>query len=145
MTNSLVLASNEKVNNLQEELEKQPQIDLQTAHELSGKIYARTIFVPKDTVLVGTVHKRDHINVVCGDISVTTDEGIKRFTGYHVIPTKAGMKRAGIAHLDTFWTTLCYTEETQLHDIEDDLVEESNKLQTRLFELQGKPIEKLGE
>jgi hypothetical protein len=147
-TNSVVcdvMYDIDKVNKLQTKLEKLPQVDAQTQHHLSGKIYARTMFITKGTTFVGSLHKRDHINIICGDMTVTTDEGVQRFTGYQVIPTKAGMKRAGIAHEDTYWTTLCYTEEIQLHDIEDDLVEETHKLQTRLMELQGNPIKKLGE
>lgn len=121
----------EKVDKLEEELGKVPQIDLQTQHHLSGKIYARTIFIPAGTALVGTTHKKDHMNVMFGDITVTTDEGVVRFTGYHVIPAKAGFKRAGIAHADTLWTTLCYTEETDLEKIEEESVVEVERLQTR--------------
>lgn len=145
MTTELVLSSNKNVNKLQEEMNQLAQVQIQTRHHLSGKIYARTMFVPKDTVFVGSLHKRDHMNIVCGDISVTTNEGVQRYAGYHIIPTKAGMKRAGVAHKDTYWTTLCYTEETELPQIEDDLVEETNKLQTRPMELEGALIEKLGE
>ena len=83
-----------------------PQIDLQTQHELLGKVYSRTIYIPAGTVLTGATHKKDHINIVFGDITVSTDDGMKRLIGHHVIPTKAGIKRAGFAHVDTIWTTL---------------------------------------
>lgn len=109
-----------------------PQVDLKTEHALSGGVYARTIHIPAGTVLTGATHKKDHINVVFGDISVSTEEGMKRITGYHVIQTKAGMKRAGYAHADTVWTTLCHTELTEINEIEDELVEESERLQTRM-------------
>lgn len=108
-----------------------PQVDLLTTHNLEGGMYARTIYLEAGTVLTGAVHKTDHLNIVFGDISVTTDEGVQRITGYHVIETKAGMKRAGYAHAATAWTTICKTEKKVLSDIEDDLVEDSDKLQTR--------------
>lgn len=109
-----------------------PQVDLQTQHALSGQVYSRTIYIPAGTVLTGATHKKDHINIVFGDITVSTDEGVKRITGHHIIPTKAGIKRAGYAHADTIWTTLCHTELTEISAIEDELVVESEQLQTRL-------------
>jgi hypothetical protein len=122
-----------------------PQVDLKTEQALSGGVYARTICIPAGTVLTGATHKKDHINVLFGDITVTTDDGPVRLTGYHVIPTKAGSKRAGIAHADTTWTTLCATELTDFEQIEDELVVESNRLQTRLPALPGPTIELLEE
>lgn len=130
-TGLLDKSRNQKVAALEKALLQQPQLDLQTTHVLAGKVYARTIFIPAGGVLTGAEHKRDHVNVVFGDISVTTDDGVKRLTGHHVIPTKAGMKRAGVAHADTWWTTICHTQETELDAIEDDLVHDAHMLQTR--------------
>jgi hypothetical protein len=121
----------ESVERLERAVLQLPQVDLKTTHCLNGGLYARTIFIPAGTVLTGAVHKKDHINVLQGDISVSTDEGMKRLTGHHVLPTKAGMKRAGFAHADTYWTTICPTDETDLEEIEADLVEEAERLQTR--------------
>lgn len=108
-----------------------PQVDLRTEHSLSGGVYARTIYIPAGTVLTGATHKKDHINIVYGDITVTTDTGPVRLTGHNVLPTKAGSKRAGFAHADTVWTTICHTALTDIEAIEDELVEESARLQTR--------------
>lgn len=120
-----------------------PQVDLRTEHVLSGGVYARTIHIPAGTVLTGATHKKDHVNVVFGDITVTTDEGTRRITGYHVLPTKAGSKRAGFAHADTVWTTICETALTDIEAIEDELVEESTRLQTRQAALPGTTFKEL--
>jgi hypothetical protein len=119
------------VKRLEEIILSAPQVDLMTTHHLEGGMYARTIYLEAGTVLTGAIHKTDHLNIVFGDISVTTDEGMQRITGYRVIETKAGMKRAGYAHAATAWTTICKTDKTVLSEIEDDLVEEADKLQTR--------------
>lgn len=132
----------ELVKKLDEEVSKLPQETIPLQHQVSGGMYARTGVIKAGCLLIGAKHKTDHINVMFGDISVTTDEGIKRLTGYHVLPTKAGMKRAGIAHADTVWTTICKTEKTDLREIEDDLVEEAERLQSRGPELEH---QKLGE
>lgn len=116
-------------------LEKQiltlPQVDLNTQHSLAGGVYARTVYIPAGTVVTGATHKKDHISVVIGDITITTDEGPVRITGHHVLPTKAGSKRAVVAHADTVWTTLVRTDLSDIEAIEDELVVESSRLQTR--------------
>lgn len=137
------LADGSAVEALERMVLEQPQVDLRTEHALSGGVYARTIHIPAGTVLTGATHKKDHVNVVIGDITVTTDEGPVRFTGYHVIPTKAGSKRAGFAHADTAWTTICRTDLTDIEAIEDELVEESARLQTRMAALSNTNFKEL--
>ena len=109
----------------------QPQVDLRTEHALFDGHYARTIFIPAGTVLIGARHKTDHMNVAMGDITVTTDSGPTRLTGMNIIPTRAGSKRAGYAHADTVWITICKTQLTDIEAIENELVEEADRLQTR--------------
>lgn len=125
----------ESIEKLEEMILQVPQIDLNTTHELAGEVYARTIFIPAGTVLTGAAHNKDHVNVMFGDITVSTDDGMKRLTGYHVLPTKAGMKRVGFAHRDTCWTTVCHTKLTDIEAIEDEMTDESDKLQTRTLKL----------
>ncbi|MFZ6733777.1 hypothetical protein ACO0LG_17755 [Undibacterium sp. Ji42W] len=137
------LIKHDAVSKLEECLRHGPQIDLNTEHCLSGGMYARTIHIPAGTVLVGTTHKKDHLNVVCGDISVSTDDGMRRITGYCVLPTKAGMKRVGFAHADTVWTTVCRTDLLVIEEIEDELVVQSDQLQTRKSRLAMEEVNKL--
>lgn len=108
-----------------------PQVDLQTQHLVHGGMYARTILVPAGVALTGALTKLDNICVVWGDITVTTDEGTQRLTGYHVLPAKAGAKRAGIAHADTWWTMLVRTDNSGIEAIEDEITDEAEALQTR--------------
>lgn len=127
--------TNDAVAELERHVLTAPQVDLRTEHALAGGVYARTITIPAGTVLTGALHKKDHINIVEGDITVTTDEGPLRLTGYHVITVKAGSKRAGFAHSDTKWTTVCHTELTDIEAIEDEMTDESARLQTRQLAL----------
>lgn len=125
----------EKIERLEEIILQTPQVDLRTEHALAGGAYARTIYIPAGTVLTGASHKKDHINIMQGDISVSTDDGMKRLTGQHILTTKAGHKRVGYAHADTTWTTVCQTALTDYAEIEAELVEEPEKLQTRQQQL----------
>lgn len=133
----------EKVLALEREVQRLPQVDLQTTHVLSGGIYARTVHIPAGAVVTGATHKKDHVCVIQGDITALTEDGPVRFTGHHVIAAKAGIKRAVVAHAPTTWTTLCRTELADLHEIEAELVEEHEQLQTRTLELAGQQTQKL--
>lgn len=121
----------EQIERLEAVMNMAPQIDLQTRHYFAHGLYAREIFIPAGTVLTGAVHKSEHINVCCGDITVWTEDGMRRLTGWHTMVSRAGAKRVGYAHSDTVWVTLHHTDKSELSDIESDLVEEPDALQTR--------------
>ncbi len=122
------------VQRLEDHILQGPQVDLRTTHRFMGGMYARTIALDAGTTLTGAIHTTDHLNIVDGDISVTTDDGVVRLTGRHVLATKAGMKRAGYAHGPTAWTTVCKTEHTDLALAEQALVQDAERLQTRTLQ-----------
>jgi len=136
-----LMASPESVRELETYMLSMPQVDLETSHLVHGRMYARTILIPAGTLLTGAETKCDNICVVVGDITVTTDDGTVRLTGHHVIPARAGFKRAGIAHADTWWTTLIQTDEADVSAIERQMTDEVELLQTNRsgIEYQHKP------
>lgn len=113
---------------LERELGKMPQAELPLRHffikspiPVTGG-YARELTILKGVALVGRVHKHPCINIISkGDISVTTDQGVKRIQAPHTFVSPAGTKRAGYAHEETIWTTVHLTDETDVDKIEDDL------------------------
>jgi hypothetical protein len=140
MTSFLVAQSGmaEKVAHYEEELARLPQTFVPVTHHVCGGIYTRTGLIEAGTPFIGAVHKKDHQNVICGDVTVLTDDGPVRFTGYHVIECRAGSKRVAYAHADTTWTTIVRTDRTDVREIEDECVENSGSLQTRaLTEIQA--------
>jgi hypothetical protein len=130
----------EKIENYEALLAKREQVDLQVLQTAFEGVYTRTIFIPAGVSLVGAVWNKDHTNIMCGDITVTTDEGMKRLVGYNVFCTKAGMKRVGYAHCPTYWTSVVHTNETDITKIEDEITLESNKLQTRRIGITSKVV-----
>ena len=125
------MASVQSVQELERILLAAPQVHLATSHLVHGGMCARTILIPAGTVLTGAQSRIDNICIAHGDIDVTTDQGVVRVTGYCVLPAHAGFKRAGVAHADTYWTTIWPTALTDLDDIEDEFTPESGMLQTR--------------
>lgn len=108
-----------------------PQVDLQTTNLIHGGMCARTIFIPAGTVLTGALTLMDNICFVVGGITVTTDEGPMELDGFHVLPAKAGSKRAGFTHADTWWSTVIRTDLTDIAAIEEQMTPEAHRLQTR--------------
>jgi hypothetical protein len=129
------MPSPDAVRELERGLLALPQIDLHTEQLVHAGMAARTILIPAGTVLTGAQTNIDNLCVMFGDITVTTDEGAKRLTGFHVLAAAAGFKRAGLAHADTWWTTIHRTDLTDLEAIEDEMTSESAMLQTRTLSL----------
>jgi hypothetical protein len=120
-------------------------VELDTWHHFADGLVARTILIPAGACLTGAVHKTEHLNIACGDITVWTEAGMRRLTGYHVITSLPGAKRVGLAHADTYWTTvhLNPANESDIAKLEDALVEDSHKLQNRRLALRGTTLEAL--
>lgn len=102
-------------------------IEIEPKHHFSKGIYAREILIPKGTTLTGKIHRTEHINIISqGDISVLTEQGIKRIQAPFTMISKPGTKRVGYAHEDTVWTTIHGTDETDLEKLELELIANSH-------------------
>lgn len=91
---------------LEEEILKEDQFDVPLDHQFCTGVYARSIYLPRGTLLTGLVHRDESFFVVrSGLLVVTTDEGdITAAPGFMSI-TKPGTKRAGYALTNVIVTT----------------------------------------
>lgn len=121
---------NELVSRFEEAAIGLPQVHIETTHLLHGGMYARTIRIPANTMLTGALTSCDNVCIVSGDITVTTDDGPCRLTGFNVLPAVAGARRAGITHAETHWTTVIPTQASTVEAAESDLTSEPQRLQT---------------
>ena len=97
-----------------------PQAEIPVKHYFSNGVYAREISVPAGSLIIGKMHRFSQINIVTkGDMSVLTENGWVRMTAGHTFDSPAGIKRAGYAHEDTVWTTICGTDETDTDKIDE--------------------------
>lgn len=123
----------EKINHLESEMMKEPQLEIKTTHYFSDGIYAREIFIPKGTLLVGKIHKTQHLNICSqGEISVLTENGMQRIKAPFTMSCPPGTKRIGYAHENTVWTTIHGTHETDLDALENELISKNHE-QTELL------------
>jgi len=101
-----------KIEALEREWMKEPQVDIPTVGRHAGGIYAREIIIPAGTALTGRIYRDDHFDVmVYGDVTVSSDDGIKRLEGFHIFKGNKGKKRAGYTHKETKWITFCVSSE----------------------------------
>jgi hypothetical protein len=120
----------ESVIRLEAEMKDFPQIDLHSQTLVHGRMAARAIFIPAGSLVTGVKTNHDNISVIVGDVTITTEAGPVRLTGYNIIPAGAGFKRAVVAHADTWWTTIHHTDLTDVEAIENDMTDEPENLQT---------------
>lgn len=92
-------------------------------HTFADGLYIREIFMPKGQIISTGIHKKEHpYFVLKGDISVLTDEGIKRIKApYHGI-TKPGTKRLIYMHEDSIWITVHASDKETPEDVLEDIV-----------------------
>lgn len=97
----------ENIEAIENEMLKHEQVDIPTKSNNINGMYTRQILIPKGTIITGRVHLYDYVDIMLsGDISVATQDGVKRYSGYNVFHGAAGRKRAGYAHDDTHWITI---------------------------------------
>lgn len=88
--------------------------------------YAREILLRKGSVVIGKIHKHQHLNIISkGKVTVFTEFGKKELEGPCTFVSEVGLKRAVYAHEDTIWTTIhltAHTGEENLDKIEDEVI-----------------------
>lgn len=105
-----------------------PPVEIPVKDYFSKGVYAREIFIPKGTVITGKIHKYTNLNIMSqGEMSVMTDEGIKRVKAPFTIVSPPGTRRVAYAHEDTIWTTIHGTDKTDVDEIEAEFVAQTPK------------------
>jgi hypothetical protein len=88
--------------------------------------YARQMFIPKGTLIIGKIHRHQHLNFILkGRVSVSTEFGPKFFEGPCMFVSEVGLKRAVYAEEDTIWVTVHmtkFTGEENLDKMEAELI-----------------------
>ena len=139
------IPNREQINRLQSEMVKMPQAELKTDHYFSGGMYCRKVFRPAGTLIVGKIHKEDHIFLCAsGQIMAWTENGMKTLNAGDIVESKAGTKRVTLALTDAIGITIHKTDEKNLEIIEKQLIEPDNlalfdyKNELKKFIIEGK-------
>lgn len=88
--------------------------------------YAREMLIPKGTLIIGKIHRHQHLNFISkGRVKVFTEFGEKYLEAPCTFVSEVGLKRAVYAEEDTLWTTVHLTEfneESDLDKIEEEVI-----------------------
>ena len=124
--NEVALSPREKVQALEDEIAKLPQVDCPVRHYFAPGLYAREMTIPAGCALTGAVHRTEHLCTVSkGHIWVDDGTGLVELFGGATFVSKPGVKRAGAAVKTTVFTTYHATNTTDLDALADELFESS--------------------
>lgn len=119
-------------------MESESPVECPLTHHFAPGLYAREILLPKDSLVVGKIHKHAHVNNISkGRVLVATEFGAEEFVAPCQFVSKPGTKRAVYALEDTIWTTYHPTEETDLEKIEEEVIAKDFE-EYRLFSSRSK-------
>lgn len=81
-------------------------IELEPEHYFADGMYGRELFIPAGTVIVGKIHRHEHlVQLISGEATICTDGQRERVKGFRAWTSPAGVKRAIVTHTDcTFFT-----------------------------------------
>ena len=118
----------ENILSLEQSIAKAEQIEMTVNDYFSEGLYTRELLIPKGTVLTGRVHKTKHINLILkGDISIATEDGVKRIKAPYIFVAKPGTKKAGYAHEDTIWVNAHATDSENIDEIKEEFTTETHE------------------
>ena len=121
--NSPAYATKDQLAAVHERLRNVPAVPLPTRHYFAGGMYCREGLIPKDTLIVGKIHKTEHfIMVLIGRITVWTENGKVELQAPYIGICPPGVQRMGYAHEDTVFVNVHKTDKTDLAEVEADLV-----------------------
>ena len=90
-----------------------PQIEPPVKHNFSKGVYAREIFMPKDSLVVGKIHKTRHLNIIStGSCTVITPTRKLFIQAPFTFESLEGEQKVVYMHEDVVWTTIHLTDET---------------------------------
>lgn len=130
MNSPIASPMRQSIDKLQAVMLTLPQIDMEahTKHYFASGLYCRELFRPMGALIVGKVHKKEHLYIVAsGTVRITNgDCQAIEIVGPKVIISQPGTKRAVYAVTDATCITVHATQNTDLEKVEAEIVEEDD-------------------
>ena len=99
------------------------QVEIQVEHFFTPGIYMRHGTIKAGVVLIGHLHKTEHMNILfSGEISVVLDGEVMRCKAPAVFKCGPGVRKIIYAHDDSVMANVHGTTTTDLDKLEDELV-----------------------
>lgn len=99
----------EHLKNLVKSDAKVTPVDCPVTHRFAPGVYIREILMPKDTLIVGKIHKTSHFNeVISGECKVVTPASgvVEHFKAGDIFVSEAGVQKVVYNTTDVVWRTV---------------------------------------
>lgn len=120
-----------RIEALQDQLVGNEPVDVPTQHVIHAGMYARTIVMPKEMVLVGSLLKLATLVIVTGSAAVLAGEEWLELEGYNVIPASSGRKQVFVSRSPVIITMMFPTRARTVADAEAEFTDEAAALLSR--------------
>ena len=126
MSNLAELGTMPEILRIEKEMREFPSLTLPVEHYQIDGVYVRSLFLPAGTLLTGKIHNFENIAIlVQGTIRVSNGTDAYVLTAPRIIVDKPGVKRIGYAETDVTFITVHKTANTEIDDIEKELVSDT--------------------
>ena len=123
MSNLAELGTMPEILRIEKEMREFPSLTLPVEHYQIDGVYVRSLFLPAGTLLTGKIHNFENIAILAqGTIRVSNGTDAYVLTAPHIMVDKPGVKRIGYAETDVTFITVHKTANTEIDDIEKELV-----------------------
>lgn len=126
MSNLAELGTMPDILRIEQEIREMPQVTCPVEHYQVDGVYVRSMFIPAGTILTGKIHNFENIAILAqGTIRVSNGTDSYILTAPHIMVDKPGVKRIGYAETDVTFITVHKTANTEIDDIEKELVSDT--------------------
>lgn len=115
----------------QEKCLQREQIAIKTDHVIHAGVYARTITMPPDVALIGTLIKIPTMVVTVGSAKVLIGDEWADVDGFQVIPARAGRKQVFVSRGPFIITMIFPTSAKTVEEVENEFTDETELLLSR--------------
>lgn len=113
-----------RVQAIEDGLTKHPQVHCPVRHMFARGMYIREMTIPAGTLATGAVHKTDHLTmIVKGRVTIISEAGEREYVAPATLISRAGSKKAALAHEDTVIITMHNTYGTDVKKLVTELTE----------------------
>jgi hypothetical protein len=115
----LVAITEQKIQTLEAEFLKQPQVDCSVVHRFGPGIYIREVTIPADTFSIGHCQTATHLNIMLtGRVTMVNPDGSHtELVAPHTFVAGPGRK-IGYIHETMVWQNVYATDETDVEKLE---------------------------
>lgn len=131
------IPTREQIHEIQEIVESWEDVkhreDYTVFHTFADGMYTREMHVEKGEIIIGEIHKNDHmVNLLKGSLVVIDEYGNRRIDAPYSFMSKSGIKRIGFILEDTVWQDIHRTDKTTVKDAENEIfVSSYNEIELR--------------